>query len=93
MRFTTTVEFSTNDGYETSSSVITRIVNQASYSAFSLDVNGSTLMVTGACSDNCAKSFSAGAGAVGGSFIGGLYTHWDYHTLYHRCHDYHCVSL
>ena len=74
MRFTTTVEFSTNDGYETSSSVITRIVNQASYSAFSLHVNGSTLMVTGACSDNCAKSFSAGAGAVGGSFIGGLLT-------------------
>ena len=45
MNFKTTVEFSTNDGHETSSSVINRLVNQASYSAVSLDVNGSKFTI------------------------------------------------
>ena len=74
MKFKTTVEFSTNDGHETSSSVINRLVNQASYSAVSLDVNGSKFTITEACSDNCANSLSFSAGAIGGSFIGGLLT-------------------
>ena len=46
MKFKTTVEFSANDGHETSSSVINRLVNQAFYSAVSLDVNGSKFTIT-----------------------------------------------
>ena len=69
--YTTTVEYSTDDGSETASVIVERIVGQV---PFSMTIEGVPVMVTSACTDCISrtptKSLSLAEG--GGLFVGGF---------------------
>ena len=65
--FSTLVVFSSDSGDETASTLTNRFSSQVSASAVSLNLNGTEVLVTSACSGDC----SSNVGAYVGLFFGG----------------------
>ena len=66
--YTTTLEYSTDNGSETASVIAERMIRQI---PFSMAIGGTQLTVTSACTD-CTNTVSLSPAVGGGLFIGGF---------------------
>ena len=73
--FSTLVVFSSDSGDETASTLTNRFSSQVSASSVSLNLNGSEVLVTSACSGDCTLSRPQSTVMIGiniGFFLGGV---------------------